>query len=108
MEPLATTKRILIWICMLPIENPSRRMRIARIVFVVMLFLITLFAMYTYIAFIVENVSTHLEDALLTFMTFVSCAGYIYAMIVAFFTRYRVPAIFQQLSTIYDLAGKFH
>lgn len=35
-------------------------------------------------------------------MSFITCIGLIYMMIVAFFTRHRVSEIFQQLEIIYD------
>lgn len=107
MDPLVTTKRILIWMCMYPAEKLSRWRSAARIAFVVMQFCITLFAVSAYMAFIVENIATDLENVLLTFMAFVACSNLIYVMIVAFFVRHQVPSIFKQLSNIYA-AGKFN
>lgn len=103
MEPLTTTKRILTSICMMPDKEPVDTKKIvARFVFVVMLFLVTLFAVSAYITFVVENIKTDLEDALLTFMAFITCSGLIYMMIVSFFIRHHIPSVFQQLTIIYN------
>lgn len=105
MRPLATTKRILKWICMYPVEKSSDTLlwkTAARIMIIVMMFSITLFAIAVYAAFIIENMTTNLEDCLFTFMAFITCCGLIYTMIVAFFLRPQVPSIFGQIASIYD------
>lgn len=62
MEPLETTKRVLKWICIFPVTKPMATWKLmARVVFVVMLVFITLFAISAYYAFIVENIKTDLE-----------------------------------------------
>lgn len=97
------TKRILKWICIFPVTKPMAKWkRVARIVFVVLLVSFTIFAISAYYAFVVKNIKTDLEDALLTSMSLITCSGLVYMMLVAFFTRHRVSTIFHQLSIIYD------
>lgn len=108
MEPLATTQFILKWICILPNTKPMATWKqVVRNVCIVLQVLVTIFAISAYYAFVVEYIKTDLEDALLTSMSFITCCGLMYMMIVAFFTRHRVSAIFQQLSIIYH-AGEFN
>ena len=93
------------WICMYPIaKSPKTSLwkKIARILIVLMMIIITLCAMTAYMAFIIENISTNLEEYLFTLMAFLTCSGLIYSMIVGFFTRHQIPSIFEQLASIYD------
>lgn len=101
------TKRILMWMCMYPIKKSSNNKwkTVARIIFVFMLFASTLFNIIAYMTFVIEAISTDLEDALFTLMACITCCNLMYAMIVAFSTRHDVPLIFEPLSKIYE-AGK--
>lgn len=109
MEPLATTKRILIWMSIHPITNNSERSSkwksLVRIVFPRLLLMFSLNTMTACTAFIVKFMTTKLDDCLFSFMGFFACSGVFYCMIIARLSRSQVPAIFQKLSTIYKFAS---
>lgn len=106
MQPLETTKRVLTWICVYPDANESSNTPLwkaaARIVIVTMLFSVTLCCLAACMTYVIINISTNLDDCLLTFMVFIGFSGAMYTMIVAFFVRSQVPPIFDRLSSIYD------
>lgn len=106
MQPLATTQNLLKWIGLWPIDemlNNSKRESAVRVIRVILLFAITLSYMVACAVFIVENISTDLEDCLFTFMIFIIYGGVIFTMIVGFLIRHQVPSIFEQFASIYQV-----
>lgn len=105
MQPLETTKHILIWIYMYPDAESSHTLlwkTATRTLFIAVQFSMTLFSIAACLTYIIKNVSTNLENCLFTIMGFIVFCGLIYTMIVAFFIRHRVPIIFDKFSSIYD------
>lgn len=104
MQPLETTKRILVWIYMYPDAESSYTLlwkTTARTSVILLHLSMTLCSIVACLTYIIKNVSTNLESCLFTFMAFNTFCGIIYVIIVAFFVRHRVPLIFDQFSAIY-------
>lgn len=110
MEPLATTKRILIWMSIHPTANSGEQSNkwesLVRIVLPRVLLIGSLNTITACTAFIVKFMRIELEKCLFTFMGFFACCGGVYCMIIAYLSRPQVPDIFQKLSTIYKFASK--
>lgn len=102
MEPFGTAKQVLTWLCILPAdETSSKRARKIRTIFSVAIFIFLLYVLVGFLTFILKNISTSFEDCLMTFITGVNFAGVNYTMIIGFYSRYRVPTIFERLTAIY-------
>lgn len=104
MEPLATAKRVLIWLCVIrPTDEFSSKWKtIVRFAIPLMLFISCMCIVTAYLAFILKNVFSHFEDCIYTFGLLITFITMVYTMIIAFYYRHRVPAIFENLTTIYD------
>lgn len=112
MEPMATTKRMLILMGIHPTatDNSHQSNKLESLVRIVLPRLLLIGSLNTITAcaaYIAKFMATKLEQCLFTFMGFFACCGGVYCMITAHLSRPQVPAIFQKLSTIYNFASKY-
>lgn len=103
MEPLATTKQVLIWLSMHPDRPGSSNIgkKVTRFLLPCILFLLFLFMSLSIGCFTVKYFETRLEDCLFSFMGAVNCFGSFNSIVIAFFTRHQIPILFEKLSAIY-------
>lgn len=104
MEPLATTKNVLIWLSMHPdrLESSSNRKKVAQFVLPRILFIFLICITLSIGSFTVKYFKTRMEDCLFAFMASVNCIGTFNTIVIAFFTRHQAPIMFQKLTAIYD------
>lgn len=105
MIPLPTTKRVLTWLCLCP-PNKSTTTTTKRIfnyvLFTLLVFAFILSSMAAGFTFSFKFVSIDLKPSLFTFLVVAQLAATIYGLIVAFFLRHKVAAIFDGLTAIHD------
>lgn len=103
MKPLLTANWTLTWLCLLPAgESFSKWQEIIRTAIPWILSFCSLCSVCEFLAFILENITTDFKDCLLTFGLFISYSILICTIIIAFYSRRRVPSIFELLTAIHD------
>lgn len=109
MEPLATTKKVLIWLNMHPDRSgtSNNRKKVAQFVLPRLLFILFVCITLSMGSFILKYFRTRLEDCLFAFMASVNCIGTFNTIVIAYFTRHQAPIIFKKLAAIYDASKYF-
>lgn len=104
MEPLATTKQVLIWLSMYPDRFGSSNIckKVTKFLLPHILFIFFLFITLSVGCFTLKYFETRLVDCLFAFMATVNCVGTFNTIVIAFFTRHQLPIMFEKLSAIYD------
>lgn len=104
MEPLRTTKQVMIWVCLHPdnASSLSNYKRVARFVLPRMLFIFFVGIILSIGSFTLKYFKTRLEDCLFAFMASVNCIGTFSTIVIAYFTRHQAPIMLKELTTIYD------
>lgn len=108
MEPLATTRRIMVWLCMYPANEsatPQQKLAYATHTSVILFFHLVSFV--ASLVFCVKYVSIDFNGAIFAFMIGIGELGLIYYLIVAVLMRHQIESIFSSLSTIYE-SSKFN
>lgn len=102
MEPLATSRRVMTWLCMYPADVNTSKM--TRILYAVCTFTsgtLIFLSFVASVAFIVRYLSVDLEGCLYAVFQVASQIAVLNAMIVAVFNQNRIAMIFTKLSHIY-------
>lgn len=108
MEPLKTTKRVLIWLYMCPTEgNLSRRQKIAHFLFASVIFMVDFAALPPQLTLLFKSMKTNLAEALFALMSVIAIVGTIYAMTSAYRSRQEIGKTFTDLSAIYRASTRF-
>lgn len=104
MEPLYTTKQVLIWLCLHPANGSSisKWTRIGRRMLPLLLLVLILCAITVSLSFIIKFQSTNVEATLFTFIVLMVYVGLLYIMVIAFHSRSCIVALLEQLTKIYD------
>lgn len=104
MEPLAATKLVMTWMCMLPAKEPSSMTKKTANNFVVcvIMFAIDLFSVVACSVFIWRFASSDLNATIFAFLGAVTFSSSLYAIPIAFILRHQALSIFNQLSAIYE------
>lgn len=104
MEPLPTTKRVLIWLSMHPDDSgsSSKWKRMSRIVAPRALFLFLVFVSPSFLVFISKFASTRMGDCIFSILGFTVSFGTLIIIIFAYFLRHQTPILFGKLNTIYS------
>lgn len=102
MEPLATNRRVMMWFCMCPAdESTSKKERMFHVAFIFIVATITLCALISSVVSVIVYMSTDFESSLYAVFQVAAEASAANLIIVAFFMRDRIKAIFTKLSDIY-------
>lgn len=102
MKPLETNQKVLIRLCLYPVE----KRQLAHILLGVGVFLANLISLTSCVALLMKIVSDDLGDALYGLFQVSGFMYTTYVNIVAYFSRYKVSTIFDNLTEIYN-ASKF-
>lgn len=103
MEPLATIKWAMTWICMYPtMELSSLFKKISHKVCGLVFFAISVVGVAVCIAFIWKFVATNLIESLFAFLGVALYSESVYTMPIAYFSRQKAQRIFKTLSEIYN------
>lgn len=102
MEPLSTTKWVMMWLCMYPSKSSSTRNKTLFKLVGVTIFGINLCSVVVCIAFIWKNVTTDLIASLFALLGAATFSSSLYTIPIAFFLRNQACTIFEQLSAIYE------
>lgn len=110
MEPLSTTKQVLIWLSLHPVNDSTipKWTRIGRCILPLSLIILIMCAITVSLSFIIKFYSTNVEATIFTIVVFVVYTGLFYIMIIAFFSRYRITKLLGQLAKIYDTSLYFY
>lgn len=102
MEPLATNKRVLVWLflCSLDVEIKKWK-KLACALLGSIIFMSTLSDMLASVAFRLKYIAIDLEECLFALLQCFGFGSVTYAFIVIFFQRHRMREIFRNLSAIY-------
>lgn len=102
MEPLPTTRRMMVWLCMCPAnESATHRQNVGYIAHTLVVLIICLISITTGLAYCLKFISIDFDGAIFGFMAAIAEFGIIYELIVALGMRYHIANIFTSLSTIY-------
>lgn len=102
MEPLVTTKRVLVWLWMCPAdENSSKWKKIACYIFALAIFVLNLLHIIVYIIFVTESMSIDFERSLFAAMLSIYVCGIQFITIFAFAFQQKIDHILKKLSNIY-------
>lgn len=103
MEPLKTTHRCLIWLCMCPAEETaSRWQKFAYNTFGTIVLVAIISGFVANVVFCVRFISIDLERSMFAVMFVAAQFGVIYMALVAiFFKRQKINTIFKNLTIIY-------
>ena len=105
MEPLATTKWVMTWMSFYPAsETSNTQQKIMYKASGLAIFIIDMFSVIFYSAFIWKFAATDLEASLFAFTGDCAVCASLYTIPIAYFYRYRARRIFEQLIAIYDLS----
>lgn len=103
MKPLEMNRRVLTWLCVYPAsENTSKSTKTLYVIFTLIILSGNLIGLGLSIDYFLKSASTDLEDSLYALFQILATAKMSYTMIVAYFLRHRITAIFVSLSDIYD------
>ena len=102
MQPLATTKRIMTWLCMCPSDESTSRQKRVYIAYSSAVLIINLISFSASLAYCIQFFYTDFEGAAFAFMVDIAGVGLIYSMIIAILMRQQILNIFTCLSTIYN------
>lgn len=107
MNPLATNRRVLTWLCACPAPDSTNKWHNrAHIAFTGALFVVVIGCIIASTIFFMEYVSTDLEDALNAMFPIAAVSGLIYMIIAAIILRSRIKSIFVGLERIYEASKK--
>lgn len=102
MQPLATTRKLMMWLCMCPVdETTTRRQRIAYIAHTLAILIICVISITTGLAYCIKFISIDFDGAVFGFMAGIAEFGIIYVLIAAVQMRYQIELIFTGLLRIY-------
>lgn len=103
MKPFSTNQQSLTWLCLYPVdETTSNRQKAAHIVFSVTNFIMLLSGLASSVAYFVKFASIDLEKSLYALLQIVTFTATLYALVIAFLLRHKIPALRENLSKIYD------
>lgn len=103
MKPLVTTKKFLTWLCICPLdENSNKSKKLFCIAFSVIFIGNQVVAFAGSLTFFLKYVSIDLEVCLYALFQLAAEVGVMYMIIVAFIHRFKIAALFENLSKIYD------
>lgn len=103
MKPLVTNAKVLTWLCILPAqEQINRRMKLIYIAFTFTLSITCFCGLVSSLAFMMEYLSTNLEDCLYALFQVAADSSALYMVLVALFLRHKMAALFDKLSEIYN------
>ena len=108
MKPLVTNKLVLMWLCSHPAEKSTVKWKkIAYVAFTAfsLLGLLSLIGLTS--IFCVQSFSTDLEESLYAIFQMTGSSAMFYFSIVAFNSRHKIAALFENLSDIYSASNFF-
>lgn len=102
MQPLPTTRRMMVWLSMCPSDQTtSRRQKINYIAYTLTILFVNLLSFLASLTFMTKFFSTDFDDVVFSCMTMTGEFGMIYIMIAAILMQNQIVEIFQNLSKIY-------
>lgn len=102
MEPLVTTKRVLMWLGAIPFEKDiSKRNRQLSTIFVFVSFLSQLCTFAAGMTFVAKFISINFERSLYEVCASLAFLTMMYVFVVAMFMRPKTLAIFEELAAIH-------
>lgn len=102
-RPLETYRRVMKWLCLFPfIDPPDEKVKLNYIVFGVSNFMVLLLSIVPSIVFCAEYLATNLADCLFGMLQITGTSSLVYMIFMAFVTRQKLLAIFENLTSIYN------
>lgn len=103
MKPLVTNQLVLTWLCVFPAnEETSKWKKLAYVTLTFVTIVSMMCAIVGSVAFLMEYASADLKLALYTLYPITAGGSMLYACIIVFFKRHRMPIIFEKLANIYQ------
>lgn len=103
MQPLATTRLMMMWLSMCPAdESTTVRQKTVYVAHTWAVFMLNLFGFVANMVFIFKNVSIDFDGAMFAIMGAIGQVGLIYVHVVAIQMCRQIGNIFTSLSTIYE------
>lgn len=102
MIPFKTTKWTMTWLCMCPTTKSwNKRKKLIRAVLTLTIIALILCMLVAHLVYFLKFMSVNLGDSLFALMNVIAISDILYGMIVEFFLRHQIGAIFKKLSMIY-------
>ena len=103
MKPLATSHRVMTWVCLLPAnENTSKWEKRSYIALNVILVLTVLALFSSSLTYVIKFRSIDSEGAFFSLFTTAGATAMGNTIIVAFVFRHKIPPFFEQLAEVYE------
>lgn len=104
MTPLKTIRRVLTWFCVCPPEKSDRKSKkCAYVAFTVFALTVHVCSVASDAIFFCEFVSTDVENALMALLQLFGSSTMAYSIVIMFFLRHQINALFETLSEIHNL-----
>lgn len=107
MKPLESTRRALIWLCVISDGASSIWKKMANIAFTILLLLFFVTGFTTSIIFFLKFVSIDLEEALYALFQIAGTTDGLYIMTVGYLTRRKINRALESLTKIYHACTSF-
>lgn len=101
MIALTTHQRVWSWLCVQPVENGARNRENYSRVFTFFVFMAHLAVITTSIAFVVQYAQIDSKGSLHALLHLTAFVGMAYVLVIAYITRNKITAIFEQLTEIH-------
>lgn len=107
MTPLETTQQVLMWLCIVPLDNLNARKKrkILNIVFSLTVGLLLIAQLIASATFCRKHISTDLQISLYAIHQLLAWFPMLYIFIIVFLSRREITAILIELSNIYDTSN---
>lgn len=103
MKPLLTNQKVLMWLCIYPVnENASKFVKLARVAFTFLVIITELFGLIASVVFFMKFFSVDLEKSLYTIFQIVALISNLYMFVVLCGYRYKIIDVFKHLTEIYN------
>lgn len=107
MKPFETSKRVLTWCCICSDENTTHLQKLAHIIFTMSVIVFLMIGVSMAGAYGFTYITIDLEDALYAIFPFFGLFSGNYLLVVAYFSRHKINAIFEKLTVIYKASKIF-
>lgn len=103
MKPLATSQRVLTWLCLLPPDNNiSEWTKRSYMAFALAIIVGALVLLVSSIMYVVKFISIDFQDTSIAISAGFGAVAMVNSIIVAIYLRHKIPPMFEQLSRIYE------
>lgn len=107
MKPLGTSRKILTWFYLYPVEEGTERKKLIHFILSAVVFIFKISFLASSTAFFMKYVSTDLEESLYALFQISAFSNSTYVIAIAYISHQKITALIDRLSAIYDASKNF-